>query len=87
MSNAAASSLLSIAIFGFATSGNYAISGVLNIYMVLLLFGGGAVGVLFGLGMAKFFTVHQRLARNIFGLMVCSVAIYIVYERLYFFTN
>ena len=87
MSNAAASSLLSIAIFGLATSGNYAVSGVLNIYLVLLLFGGGAVGVLCGLRMAKVFSKHQMLARNIFALMVCSVAIYIVYDRLFLLTN
>ena len=80
VSTAIASSLLSIALFGAATSTNYAISGLLDLYLILYLMAGGAIGGLFGLFIAKFLSKHHRLTIALFAVTICIVAIFIVYD-------
>lgn len=83
VSTAIASSLLSIALFGATTSTNYAISGLLDFYLILYLMTGGAIGGLFGLFISKFLSKHQRLTITIFAVIICIVAIFIACDTAY----
>jgi uncharacterized membrane protein YfcA len=77
MANATASSLVSVVIFGAATSANYALSGFVDIRLTLLLLGGGAAGGVAGLYVAKALANRVRVARLAFAWMVIAVAIFV----------
>jgi uncharacterized membrane protein YfcA len=82
MANATASSLLSVALFGAATSANYALSGLVDWRLAGLLLLGGAAGGLAGLAVARRLTKHARLARTLFAVLILVVAAYVAWRAL-----
>jgi len=80
MANATASSLVSVAIFGAATSSNYAISGLVKFELVLFMLVGGAIGGALGILTSKRLTQHAQLARKLFASMILIVAIGVAYQ-------
>lgn len=74
MTNATASSLVSVAIFGAATSANYAMSGMVDGLLILLLLGGGGFGGGFGILLSKWLANRLRTARMAFAVMILCVA-------------
>ena len=77
IANAAASSLVSVAIFGAATSLNYAASGLVDWRLVGMLLAGGVVGGLAGLLIAKRLSGRGPVLRRAFALLVLVVAGYV----------
>lgn len=77
MSAATASSLVSVAIFGGATSSNYALAGWVDWRLGGLLVLGGFIGGLFGLRAAKLLESRAQTARRAFAVFVILVAIYV----------
>lgn len=82
MANAAASSLLSVTLFGAATSFNYALSGQVDWRLVGLLLLGGAVGGVAGLFAARALSTRGRLARSLFAALILIVAAYVAWRSL-----
>ena len=82
MANATASSLLSVAIFGAATSANYAISGQVDGRLILLLLAGGAAGGVLGVISSKWLASRMQLARASFALMILAVAIFVAIQAI-----
>lgn len=82
MTNATASSLVSVSIFGAATSANYAVSGLVDGHLILLLLGGGAVGGVVGILMSKWLAVRLRMARLVFALMILGVAGFVAVQAI-----
>lgn len=82
MANATASSLLSVALFGAATSANYALSGQVDWGLAGLLLLGGAAGGVAGLFAAKALANHVRLARTLFAGLIIIVAIYVAWRAI-----
>ena len=82
MANATASSLLSVALFGAATSANYALSGLVDWRLAGLLLLGGAAGGLIGLAVARRLATRVRLARTLFALLILLVAGYVGWRAL-----
>lgn len=80
LANAAASSLLSVSLFGGATSLSYAVSGQLIWPLFGALVVGGAAGTLAALPLAKVLESRTALARTVFALMVIAVAIFILLD-------
>lgn len=87
VSTAISSSLLSIALFGATTSMNYAASGLLDLYLILYLMVGGAIGGLFGLFTSKFLSQHGRLTIALFAVTICIVAVFITYDTVVVLAN
>ncbi|MBI1339265.1 TSUP family transporter [bacterium] len=77
MANATASSLVSVALFGAATSANYAMSGYIDLNILMFLLVGGAVGGVAGVQIARQLSGRAHLARTIFAGMIILVAIYV----------
>lgn len=82
MANATASSLLSVALFGAATSFNYALSGQVAWPLAGLLLLGGAAGGIAGLAAARRLTTNSRLARTLFATLILVVAAYVAWRSL-----
>lgn len=80
MANATASSLLSVALFGAATSFNYALTGHVDWRLAGLLLLGGAAGGVAGLFAAKALVRHAALARKLFAVLIILVAAYVAYR-------
>lgn len=78
LANASASSLVSVSLFGGATSLSYAASGQLVWPYFGALVVGGAAGTLAALPLAKMLESRVALARAIFALMVIAVAVFIL---------
>jgi uncharacterized membrane protein YfcA len=82
LANAAASSLLSVALFGAATSTNYALSGLVDWPVAGLFILGGAVGGWVGLKGAGILAGRALLARRLFAGLVLVVAAYVAWKAL-----
>ena len=82
LAHAAASSLLSVALFGAATSASYAASGLIDWPVFMALVAGGAVGAAAGGPLARILAGRAELARRIFALMVIAVAGYVAWRAL-----
>jgi uncharacterized membrane protein YfcA len=80
IANATASSLVSVTIFGAATSLNYAASGLVDWRLAGLLLLGGALGGLVGLAIAKKLATRALLARRGFAGLVLVVAAYVAWR-------
>jgi len=78
LANAAASSLVSVTLFGGATSLSYAATGQVVWSLFGALVAGGALGTLVALPLAKRLDTRSGLARKLFAGMVVAVAIYIL---------
>lgn len=77
LANAAASSLVSVVVFGAATSASYAVSGFVNWSIFAALVFGGLGGTLAGLPVARRLASHATGARRIFAVMVLATAAYV----------
>jgi hypothetical protein len=82
IANAAASSLVSVALFGAATSANYALSGWVDWRLAGLLLAGGALGGLGGLRIASVLASRSDVARKGFAALVLGVAAYVAARAL-----
>lgn len=82
LANAAASSLLSVSVFGAATSLNYAVSGQVNWPIALLFILGGLGGGALGVRGAGRLAGHAVLARRLFAGLVLLVAAYVAWRAL-----
>jgi hypothetical protein len=80
MTNATASSLVSVTLFGAATSANYALSGWVDGRLILLLLAGGAIGGMLGIVVSKWLAGRIKLARRAFALMILAVAIFVAMQ-------
>ncbi|WP_017930274.1 sulfite exporter TauE/SafE family protein [Robiginitomaculum antarcticum] len=77
LSNATASSLVSVTIFGATTSANYALSGWLDYNLLGLMLLGGIFGGLVGVFIAKKLASRVNIARKGFAAMIILVAGYV----------
>lgn len=77
LANAAASSLVSVALFGAATSVSYAASGLVDWALFAALVAGGAVGTLIAAKLAPCFAARALAARRLFAIMVIATASYV----------
>lgn len=78
LANASASSLVSVTLFGSATSLSYAASGQLLWPLFGALVAGGAGGTLAALPLSRRLDRRAQLARTVFALMVIAVALFIL---------
>lgn len=78
LANAGASSLVSVTLFGTATSASYAASGQIDWPLFGALIVGGAVGTLAALPLARRLESRVKLARTVFAVMVIAVAVFIL---------
>ena len=82
LANAAASSLVSVVLFGAATSASYAASGLVDWPVFAALVAGGAVGGLAGGPLATRLAGRAPAARRIFAAMVLATAAYVAWRSL-----
>lgn len=82
LAHAAASSLVSVALFGAATSASYAVSGFVDLWLFIALVAGGGVGVVASGPLARLLESRASLARRTFALMVIVVAAYVAWRAL-----
>jgi uncharacterized membrane protein YfcA len=82
LANAAASSLLSVGVFGAATSVNYAVSGLVDWPVAGLFVLGGTAGGWLGLRGAALMARRALLARRLFAGLVLLVAAYVAWKAL-----
>jgi uncharacterized membrane protein YfcA len=80
LANATASSLLSVALFGAATSANYAASGLVDWPVAGLFILGGLAGGWLGLRGAGLLASRALLARRLFAGLVLVVAAYVAWQ-------
>jgi uncharacterized membrane protein YfcA len=80
IANASASSLLSVAVFGLATSTNYAISGLVDWRLAGLLLAGGVAGGIGGLLIARTLASRQAVARRAFAVFILLAAGYVAWR-------
>ncbi|MFI4933665.1 MAG: sulfite exporter TauE/SafE family protein [Caulobacterales bacterium] len=80
LANASASSLVSVAIFGTATSLNYAVSGQVDWPIAALFVLGGLAGGIAGLRGAKALAERAGLARRLFAGLILAVAAYVAWR-------
>lgn len=80
LAHAAASSLVSVALFGAATSASYAASGLVDWPIFAALVAGGGVGVLAARPIARSLEGRADLARRVFALMVIVTAAYVAWR-------
>ncbi|MFA5955023.1 sulfite exporter TauE/SafE family protein [Hyphomicrobium sp.] len=72
------SSLFCVAVFGFTTAGNYALSGLVDWPLVGLFISGGVVGGLAGRYASTSLAKKKQLLSQIFATIVAVVGIYVV---------
>ena len=82
LANAAASSLLSVSVFGAATSLNYALSGQVDWPIAALFIVGGLGGGAIGVRGAGLLAGRVVLARRMFAGLVLLVAAYVAWRAL-----
>lgn len=78
LANAAASSLVSVTLFGGATSVSYAASGQVDWGLFAALVAGGGAGSLVGAPVSRWLSSRIAVARYGFAAFVVAVAIYIL---------
>lgn len=82
LANASASSLFSVALFGAATSTNYAVSGLVDWPVAGLFILGGMAGGWLGLKGSKALESRALLGRRLFAGLVLAVAGYVAWRAL-----
>jgi uncharacterized protein len=82
LANAAASSLLSVALFGIATSANYSLSGWVDPRLAALLIAGGFCGSWAGLRVNRVFDKKFVIAGRLFAAAIFAVAVYVAWRAL-----
>ena len=82
LANAAASSLVSVVLFGAATSASYAASGLVDWRVFMALVGGGAIGSMIAIPVGRMLAERTTMARTAFALMVLATAVYVGWRAL-----
>jgi uncharacterized membrane protein YfcA len=82
LANAAASSLVSVALFGAATSASYAASGLVDWRVFAALIGGGAAGSMIAIPVGRYLAGRAGAARTAFAIMVLATAGYVAFRAL-----
>jgi uncharacterized membrane protein YfcA len=82
LANAAASSLVSVMVFGVATAGTYAVAGRVDGPARLAMVAGGLIGVLAAKPLAPRLATRAALARRLFAIMVILTALYVGWRSL-----
>lgn len=82
LANAAASSLVSVTLFGAATSLSYAASGYVDLRLFLALVAGGIAGTALGAPASRALAGRAATARRLFALMILLVAAYVAAKAL-----
>jgi len=80
LAHAAASSLVSVMLFGAATSASYAASGLVDWPVFAAMVAGGAAGALAGSPVANLLAARQTSARRVFAAMVIATAAYVAFR-------
>jgi uncharacterized protein len=80
LAHAAASSLVSVALFGAGASASYASSGLIDWTLFGALVAGGGAGVLAGGPIARRMVAHADIARRLFAAMVIATAAYVAWR-------
>ncbi len=80
LANAAASSLVSVALFGSATSISYAASGLVDWRVFAALVGGGLIGAVLAIPVTRRLVGRADIARRGFALMVLATAAYVAWR-------
>lgn len=80
LAHAGASSLVSVALFGGATSASYLAAGQFASPIFAALVAGGAAGTLAALPLSRRLAARAGLARTLFALMVIAVAVAILLD-------
>ena len=80
--HAAAASLVSVTLFGAATSASYAWSGLVNWPVFAALVGGGAIGAVAGARLSPFLAERASTARGAFAAMIIATAFYVAWRAL-----
>ncbi len=80
LANAAASSLVSVILFGAATSASYAASGLVDWPIFLALVVGGVGGAVAGRPVAKALAGRAAVSRRVFAAMVLATAAYVAWR-------
>lgn len=80
LAHAAASSLVSVSLFGLATSTSYAASGLVDWPLFAALVAGGAAGAFAGVPVARALEGKADIARRTFALMVVATAAYVAWR-------
>jgi uncharacterized protein len=80
--NAIGSSLVSVTGFGLTTAGNYALSGLVDWWVAMLMLAGGSLGGLGGVLTARRLAGQKRTLSYIFAVIVCTVGVYVVWRGL-----
>ncbi len=78
LANASASSLVSVSLFGTATSLSYASAGMVVWPLFGALVAGGAVGTLAAMPISRRLAGKGQLARSLFAVMVIAVGMWIL---------
>ena len=63
-----------------ATAANYAISGLVDARLILLLLVGCALGGLFGVLLSKWLASRLKVARTAFAMMILTVAVFVALQ-------
>jgi hypothetical protein len=82
LANAAASSLVSVLVFGVATAGTYAAAGRVDGPVLLAMVAGGLIGVLAAKPLAPRLATRAALARRLFAIMVILTALYVAWRSM-----
>lgn len=82
LANAAASSLVSVVLFGAATSATYAASGLVNWPVFVALVAGGAIGSMIAIPVGRQLAGRAAVARTAFAIMVLATAGYVAIRAL-----
>lgn len=82
LSNAAASSLVSVSLFGASTSASYAMSGQIDGPILAAMVAGGAMGTVPGIFLARALARKVLIARRLFAAMVLLVALLVLWNVL-----
>ncbi len=82
LANAAASSLVSVVVFGAATSASYAASGLVNWPVFGALVVGGAAGSALAVPVGRILADRAAMARTAFAVMVLMTAAYVAWRAL-----
>jgi uncharacterized membrane protein YfcA len=80
LAHAAAASLVSVVLFGAATSASYAVSGMVNWLVFAALVAGGGIGAMLGTPLARRLKGHTKAARQGFAFMVIAAAAYVAWR-------
>jgi len=78
--NAIASSLVSVTSFGATTAANYALSGLVDWWIALLLLAGGAVGGIAGAATARHLSGRRGMLATAFAVIVGAAGLYVVWR-------